>query len=152
VTSLSRSWRRGARGSRAHGAIRAWHGACFLLPLSGCFYFGPIPDVAEGNVQPVIKSRAFEGDETITVGRDGQEVFVIAQDPEDDDVAFVWSYEDHGLIGSAETIRTEVGDVLLQGSSILVVWDPELDGDVLRCEVFDEYNDTIKMSWPLEML
>ena len=101
MTCLSRSWRRVARQVRALRAFRAWHGACFLLPLSGCIYFGPIPDVAEGNVQPQIKSRSFEVGETIEVGTGGQEVFVIVTDAEDDPVAFVWYYEDGGLIGDA---------------------------------------------------
>jgi hypothetical protein len=105
-------------------------------------------------VPPEIKARSFANQETIEVGTSGVEVFVVAQDGDDDRISFVWSYANGDLIGDAEYFVDEVdGDAPDRQTSLVnVPWDPELDGEELRCDVFDEENDTLTLSWPLEVL
>ncbi|MFZ5479208.1 MAG: hypothetical protein ACOZNI_20760 [Myxococcota bacterium] len=93
---------------------------------------------------PEIKARSFENGETIEIGPNGQQVYVVAIDPDGDPVEFVWSFGRGDLISDAQPFD--------DGSLVNLAYDAELDGETLECEIFDEFNETLTLSWPLEVL
>lgn len=148
MTCLSWRPRRNAARTSDRAArtpiARAWHTACFLLLANpGCFYPGPIPDL-ETNVAPELIASAVASGQPIQVGERGVRVFVIAQDPDGDDVRFVWSLSEEGVIGTAVPIE--------DGSQVELAWDETLDEQELTCFVYDGKGNVLTLSWPLEVL
>jgi hypothetical protein len=121
----------------------AWHVVCFLTGVSGCYYTGPMPDWEE-NVPPrVLASNPPDG-ESIVVGPDGRQVMVVAHDPDPDDVVtLTWWFTRDGRIPDATPFEG--------GSTVTLPWDPALDGQDLRCLVYDDAGHDLQLSWPLEV-
>jgi hypothetical protein len=147
------SWRvRVQRGASGENLVRprilaAWHALCFPVLASGCFYIGPIPTV-EYNLPPEIKRAepASDTEEPLLIGPSGQSVFVIAEDPEGDEVRFTWTLTGEGILGYGYPVYDG------EGSEIVLEHDPELDGKTLGCLLDDGENDLVSLSWLLEVL
>ena len=137
----------GSRLGRAHRFAAAqaprWHALCFLPWLSGCFYLGPMPDW-EDNLPPrVLASNPADG-EPIVLGPSGRQVMVVVTDPDPDDaVTITWWYSLDGYIGDAQPFP--------DGSAVNLPGDPELDGQELRCLLYDEAGHDVNLAWPLEV-
>jgi hypothetical protein len=125
--------------------VGGWHAACFLFPLSGCFYLGPIPTLEE-NMPPYVESSSFENGDPIEIGPLGQRVFVIVSDDDGDEVQFDWSLSRDGYIGDAVPIAEGYG------SQIDLEYDPELDQQRLSCLIRDGVSESVLLTWDLEVL
>ncbi len=127
--------------------LAAWHAPCFAVLASGCFYIGPIPTV-EYNLPPEIKRAepAADTEEALLIGPSGQSVFVIAEDPEGDEVRFTWTLTGEGILGYGYPVYDG------EGSEIQLEHDPDLDGKTLGCLLDDGENDLVALSWRLEVL
>lgn len=123
--------------------LRPVVGVAWLPWLSGCFYVGPMPDW-EDNLPPrVLASNPADG-EPIVLGPTGRQVMVVVNDPDPDDtVTLTWWYSLDGYIGDAVPFP--------DGSAVDVPWDPELDGQELRCLMYDDAGHDVNLAWPLEV-
>ncbi|MDP2311619.1 MAG: hypothetical protein Q8P41_01840 [Pseudomonadota bacterium] len=84
--------------------------------------------------------------EAILIGPAGQPVYVLAEDEEDDEVRFTWSLSNEGIVGRGYPVSDGLG------SQIDLAYDPELDGQTLRCFLDDGENDYVTLTWHLEVL
>ena len=123
--------------------LRPVVGVAWLPWLAGCFYVGPMPDW-EDNLPPrVLASNPADG-EIIVLGPTGRQVMVVVNDPDPDDtVTLTWWYSLDGYIGDAVPFP--------DGSAVDVHWDPELDGQELRCLMYDDAGHDVNLAWPLEV-
>ncbi|MDP2310019.1 MAG: hypothetical protein Q8P18_28635 [Pseudomonadota bacterium] len=149
MTLLSRRMHPGA-GSPAQNrpvpwASRWWHVACIPLLASGCLYLGPIPTLEE-NVAPVVLRKTETPTGVILIGPEGHKVTVLARDPEDDPMVFIWRLSRDGVLGTAYPVNNGLG------SEIDLPFDQELDGQTLYVDIDDGQNDYVTVFWPLEVL
>ena len=117
---------------------------CTFLPLTACPYLGPIGFLEE-NMPPEIV-HATPGD-TITVASSAHKVFVVADDPDGDEIVFLWSLSESGLIGDAVPSGPP-----FQGSQIELTHDETLDGQVVTCTFSDGFSEYQTKSWTVEVL
>ncbi len=123
--------------------MRAWHALCILPWVSGCLYMGPLPDW-EDNLPPRVLATNPEEGETLIVGPEGRQVMVVVDDPDVDDlVVITWWYSLDGYIDDATPFDG--------GSKVRIPGDPSLDGQTLRCLVYDDAGNDVNLSWPLEV-
>jgi hypothetical protein len=110
---------------------------------SGCLYTGPIPTL-EDNVPPEIIETSDIPGGAIEIRTDRRAVFVVADDPDGDEIGFVWALSDDGVIGDALPLNFPSGD----GSQIyLDRVDVELDGQRLRCFIDDGESELVTLTW-----
>ena len=141
----TRSQKRNSATLRRKGPVfRAWHMVCTFLPLTACPYLGPIGFLEE-NMPPEIV-HATPGD-TITVASSAHKVFVVADDPDGDEIVFLWSLSESGLIGDAVPSGPP-----FQGSQIELTHDETLDGQVVTCTFSDGFSEYQTKSWTVEVL
>ncbi len=123
--------------------MRTWHALCILPWVSGCLYMGPLPDW-EDNLPPRVLATNPEEGETLIVGPEGRQVMVVVDDPDVDDlVVITWWYSLDGYIDDATPFDG--------GSKVRIPGDPSLDGQTLRCLVYDDAGNDVNLSWPLEV-
>lgn len=111
--------------------------------MSGCFYLGPLPRLAE-NDPPTLQAQPEEGSE-VELGAQPVVFYVSGEDADAGTVlSFTW-YLDGDLFGGAVTS----GDVSFTS---LTNSRPELDGAQLNCEVSDGENTVSTRPWTLRVL
>ena len=125
--------------------FRVWHVSCMLLWSSGCYYFGPLPQVKK-NEAPVIIDQNPPSQTPLILKDRSVQVFVIARD--EDGVNFQWSRSDGTLLGNAQQVNAET-------SFVEISPDPNinLDGQSLRCTIYDGAVPpaSVILTWPLEV-
>jgi hypothetical protein len=128
------------------GWIAPWHVLC-SCGLSGCFYFGPLPQLEE-NEPPVILRTSHIADTPITWKDTSVNVWVQASDPEGNGLSFFFELNNLPL-GTATQISTDP-----EGWMVVLPYDPSLNGQILTCTVYDHENIPAwtSISWPLEVL
>lgn len=136
----------GAAGNAvAIGAAGVRHALCCLVfvPAAGCIYLGPMPDL-ETNVAPAALATSHDTELPIEIGERGERVYVLAQDDDGDELTFVWTLSEDGVVGTAIPVD--------KGSQIELAYDPNLDGQDLDCRVFDVEGNELRLTWALEVL
>lgn len=125
--------------------FRTWHAFCIVLWSSGCYYFGPLPQVKK-NEAPVIIDQNPPSETPLILKDRTVQVFVIARD--EDGVTFQWSRSDGTLLGNAQQVNAET-------SFVEIAPDPDvnLDGQSLRCTIYDGAVPpaSVILTWPLEV-
>ncbi len=82
---------------------------------------------------------------TLSIGPAGAQAWVIAQDEDADDaITFAWWLSLDGYVGTAVPIGN--------GSLVELPYDPALDGQELRCLIFDSENASVEVTWTVEVL
>jgi hypothetical protein len=139
VTGLSRFPPRPARRSRRElvpaAVLAVWHAACSCL-VTGCLYTAPVwrGDVNEEPI--VIQPEGAEQDVFLFADLP---VIVVAADPENDPLVFLWSAPGYPDLPSTERTESE-----LTTSTAVIPYDPALDGrdvEVLIVDQSDAFND-----------
>ena len=138
--------------SRPRPVLRIWHAACLLVGSTACIYPFPLR-TREANAAPELKNMwpaANTGEPVEIVGHD-QTFFVVAKDPELDDVHFDWSLTRDGPVNDRAT--ESLGDDNSEVSQITFSPDPDLDGQSLRCAYWDEGNGATQpvLEWILSV-
>jgi hypothetical protein len=77
----------------------------------------------------------------------GTTVYVVFSDADEDPLSFWWTLSDQGPVGDPQPLENPLGE----GSAVTLVWNEELDGQILRCYVDDDQTDTVLIQWPLEV-
>lgn len=121
------------------------HTLCCLLlvPATGCIYLGPMPDL-ETNVAPVALATSHDTELPIEIGEGGERVYVLAQDDDGDELTFVWTLSEDGVVGTSIPVD--------KGSQLELAHDSHLDGQDLDCRVFDVEGNELRLTWQLEVL
>jgi len=124
--------------------VDVWHAACFLSLTPGCLWLGPPPEEWDQNVPPEIV-QPYPETTLLSVGPGGAQAWVIAQDEDaDDTLTFAWWLSLDGYVGTAVPISN--------GSLVELPYDAALDGQELRCLIYDSANESIEVAWTLEVL
>ncbi len=128
------------------GLCLRWPAICIpLLTAPGCFYLGPMPYLVE-TVPPKILRQYPENVVTVDEQRGGQ-AFVIAGDTDEEEgLTFAWWLSEDGYVGTAQPIENG------NGSLVELSWDAALDGQELRCLVYDSDLNSADVSWLVEVL
>lgn len=137
---------------RRRPILRLWHAACFLVGSTACIYPFPLR-TREANAAPELKNMwpaANTGEPVEIVGHD-QTFFVVAKDPELDDVHFDWSLTRDGPVNDRAV--ESLGDDNSEVSQITLSPDPDLDGQSLRCAYWDDGNGATQpvLEWILSV-
>lgn len=124
-----------------------WHALCFV-PLSACLITDPLPTILE-NQAPMINPTSYPPDEPIVWKDTSVNVWVMAVDPDGDEINFFFSLSEDGSLGTAVQVSTNP-----EGWQVTLPYDLDLDGQVLTCTVFDDQVVPAwsEVSWPLEVL
>ena len=105
-----------------------WHVPCLPLLLSGCLYIGPIPGVMYNDPPEILRTEPVANtDEALLIGPSGHSVFVLATDPDEDEVRFTWTLTGEGILAHGYPVNDG------EGSQIDLEHDEELDGKTLGC-------------------
>ena len=121
--------------------LRAWHAACCLVAAPGCLWLGPPPEEWDQNVPPEIV-QPYPESPVLQIGPAGAQAWVIARDEDADDVVtFAWWLSIDGYVGTAVPIA--------DGSLVELDYDAALDGQELRCLIFDAENESVEVVWTL---
>jgi hypothetical protein len=111
-----------------------------LLPSILCMLaLGCAADPVVGNAAPTIESTNIPSGHSVTMDGDGTLFFVVAEDPEGEDLTFTWAVSDIGEVQ---------GEAIPGGSQVELEPDPAFDGQVLTCVVSDGEKST-RVSWTL---
>lgn len=112
--------------------------------MTGCPFVLPFIEV-EQNVPPaILDSRPGDG-LPVEIETDQYTAFVVAQDPDDLELTFVWDIEAFGIQPQAVPVRT--GD--LQGSQLTIQADAAYNDKVLTVTVYDAAGATASRSWTI---
>jgi hypothetical protein len=116
--------------------------------MQGCFFWLPLEEEPP-NEPPVIEYSSPEADEVFRIDtQQGGVAWVSVYDPDEGDVMdYLWSINGLGPQGSAQTFVS--GNY--QGSSIQLPQDPDLNGRVLTCTVYDLSGATDRRNWSIEV-
>lgn len=96
------------------------------------------PDTDE---PPEIVEKPFLDGAEVEIGPEGQSFYVIAEDPEEADLDFVWTLSEDGPQEGLDIVGR-------QGSQLDLAWDEGLDGQELACTVSDGVS-SVGVSWTL---
>lgn len=139
MTRVSRFLRPAALVARSDVGARllsaGWHAGCSAW-LAGCLYTAPVWR-GEVNEAPIVLQPNGEQQDVLLFA--DLPVVVVAADPEDDALVFLWSAPGYPDLPSTERAEGE-----LTTSTAVIPFDPALDGQDVECLVVDQsdrFND-----------
>ena len=122
-----------------------WHVLCILPLGSGCFFFLPLDRVEENMPPEIIASSPAAGD-PVELSLPINRVFVLVNEPDDDDIACQWSIDSVGDLGPGEPTQSDD----IKGCQISLEQESDYDGRTLTVRVFDlPARDMADQSWEI---
>ena len=125
--------------------------ATLMLAVSqGCIYWRTIEIISPNTIPEILHSDPPSGEIMRLSSSSSNIAFVVAQDQTPDDtLRFQWYISGAAFLGSGESLPQE-GFV---GSKIeLTSIEPSWHNRTLTCVVYDSYNASATISWPIEIL
>ncbi len=117
--------------------------ACIAAACTGCLYIGPINPYLDENHPPEIVSYydgtlscedlGVEGENMVCFAVDEQVIYLLARDPDEDALEFIWERSVNGLIYDAQSTVTGTA----QSSFVTLFPEDVDDGEQIKCRVWD---------------
>ena len=151
---------------RNFNGLSLWLAICTCILAPACFYIGPIV-VLDSNMPPVILAATnyddvclddlcqpiVEGSKTtycgdcqlpLIIDSDFESIFVLISDEDLAQITYIWTLSDWGLV----TNHQPFGE---SGSLIELDNDPDLDGQILTCQILDGSTYKVELNWSLDV-